>query len=156
MKQQKDVEQLKDLARLLDTKFSGPFGIKFGLDALVGLIPGVGDFVTSALSLFIIAQAASLGARPSTLIRMGINVIVENIVDMIPIFGNLFDFYWKSNMKNMAILEEHLSNPAREEIQSRMIVGIVFVILLLILLAAGYASWLFLRTMYLWITTRPD
>lgn len=156
MNQNKDVDQLKTLARLLDTKFTGPFGIKFGLDALVGLIPGVGDFVTSALSLFIIAQAASLGAGPSTLIRMGINVIVENIVDMIPVLGNLFDFYWKSNVRNMEILEKHLANPGRETIQSRMIVGIVFIILFLILLAAGYASWLVLRSVYIWITTRPD
>lgn len=156
MNEKKDLEQLKALSRLLDTKFSGPFGTKFGLDALIGLIPGVGDFVTSALSLFIIAQAAALGAGPSTLIRMGINVIVENVFDMIPVFGNLFDFYWKSNIRNMAILEKHMANPARETIQSRMIVGLVFVILFFILLAAGYASWLFLRTIYFWLTTRPD
>ena len=150
------IAHIKSLSRLLDTKFQGPFGTRYGLDALVGLIPGVGDFITSAFSLYIIAQAAALGVSSATLIRMAINVIFENVIDMIPFVGNLFDFYWKANRKNMELLESHLQNPSRETIKSRTVVAIIFIILLTLLIASGYVSWLVLEALYHLITNRPD
>lgn len=147
------LERLKDLSKTLDSKFEGPMGIRFGLDALLGLIPGVGDFITSAISVYIIAQAAAMGVGPATLIRMAINVGIENLMDMIPLFGNLFDFYWKANNKNMALLENHLQNPSRETIKSRMIVALICVILLLVLLGSAYISFLVIKSLFYWITT---
>ncbi len=142
---------LKNLSSTLDSKFEGPFGIKFGLDALIGLIPVVGDFVTSALSLYIIAQAASLGAGPSTLIRMAINILVENLFDMLPFLGNIFDFYWKANNKNLRLLESHLANPARETIKSRMIVALIFFILIVILIGSGYLTFVVIEALVQWV-----
>lgn len=151
-----NIAHIKSLSRLLDTKFKGPFGTRYGLDALMGLIPGVGDFITSAFSLYIIAQAAGLGVSSATLIRMAINVIFENVIDMIPVVGNLFDFYWKANRKNMELLESHLQNPSRETIKSRTVVAIIFIVLLMLLVASGYLSWLVLESLYHFITNRPD
>lgn len=153
---QKNIALLRSLSRLLDTKFKGPLGTRYGMDALIGLIPGVGDFITSALSFYIIAQAASLGVSSATLIRMAINVIFENVIDMIPFVGNLFDFYWKANKMNLDLIESHLQNPSRETIQSRTVVALIFIILLCLLIASGYVTWLVIEALYHLITNRPD
>lgn len=145
------LDQLKALSHILDTKFQGPFGFKFGIDALIGLIPVVGDVVTAGMSLYIIAMAASMGVGPSTLIRMSINVLIENLFDMLPFIGNLFDFYWKSNNRNIALLEMHLKNPARETIKSRMIVALIFFTLLAILIASGYLTYVVIEALVQWI-----
>lgn len=145
------LEHLKQLSTILDSKFQGPLGFKFGLDALIGLIPVVGDFITSAMSLYILAQAASLGAGPSTLIRMAINILIENLFDMLPLFGNIFDFYWKANNKNIKLLESHLTNPARETIKSRMIVALIFFILLIILIGSGYLTFIVIEALVQWV-----
>lgn len=153
---QKNIAQLRSLSRLLDTKFQGPLGTRYGMDALIGLIPGVGDFITSALSFYIIAQAAALGVSSATLIRMAINIIFENVIDMIPFVGNLFDFYWKANKMNLDLIESHLKNPTRETIQSRTVVALIFIVLLLMLIASGYVTWLVLEALYHLITNPPD
>jgi hypothetical protein len=153
---QKNIAQLRSLSRLLDTKFQGPLGTRYGMDALIGLIPGVGDFITSALSFYIIAQATALGVSSATLIRMAINIIFENVIDMIPFVGNLFDFYWKANKMNLDLIESHLKNPTRETIQSRTVVALIFIVLLLMLIASGYITWLVIEALYHLITNRPD
>lgn len=153
MKQNQTKEQIDALSKLLDTKFQGPFGFRFGLDAIIGLVPGVGDFITSALSIYIIAQAASLGVSSATLIRMSINVIVENLIDMIPFVGNFFDFYWKANTKNMALISEHMANPARETIRSRVVVGVIAILLFAVLALSAYVTFQVLMSVYHWLTT---
>lgn len=150
------LSQLKALAELLDSTFSGPFGIRFGLDALLGLIPGVGDVITSCLSLYILVAAGSLGVGAATLSRMAINILVDSLVDMIPLFGNLFDFYWKSNVKNIQILEAHLLRPEVEAVKSRMIIALVGVLLLAVLIASSYVTYLMLSTVATWLTTSLD
>ncbi len=129
-------------------------GTKFGLDGLIGLIPGIGDIITTSISIYIIAQAAALGVGSATLIRMALNVVIENLIDMIPILGNIFDFYWKSNSKNMLLIEKHLAQPARETIKSRMIVALIGFVLLAILVASGYVSFLALQSIFEWISSQ--
>lgn len=128
-------------------------GTSFGIDGLLGLIPGIGDIITTSISIYIIAQAAALGVGASTLIRMALNVGIENLFDMIPVLGNFFDFYWKSNVKNMALLESHLAQPARETIKSRMIVALICFALLALLIASGYVSFLVLQTIFNWFAS---
>ncbi|MFP5385539.1 MAG: DUF4112 domain-containing protein [Bacteriovoracia bacterium] len=152
-KNQKSLDDLRSLSNLLDSKFRGPFGTRFGLDGLLGLIPGVGDIITSALSVYIIAEAAAAGVPPATLTRMAFNVILENIFDMIPIIGNFFDFYWKANNRNMQLIEGHLLNPKRETIKSRMIVGLVIVSLLILIGISFYFSYQVLAALFHWITS---
>jgi hypothetical protein len=136
----KKVDELKALSILLDSQFTGPFGIKYGLDGIIGLIPVVGDLITTAMSLYILFQAATLGCTPSTLMRMGLNIVIENVVDTIPFFGHLFDFYWKSNNKNIAILDLHLINPRALTIKSRIILTGLILLLIGLLILSAYIS----------------
>lgn len=150
MKERK-IKHLKAIARILDTQFEGPFRIRFGLDGILGLIPGIGDFITTSASLYILINAAKLGCGPSTLIRMGFNIALENIVDMVPLLGNLFDFYWKSNLKNIALLERHLANPKEVRKNSRVLIISVLLFLTLILFSTVYLSFLVIMSLYSFI-----
>jgi hypothetical protein len=127
--------RLARLAWLLDNAIEIP-GTRFriGLDAIVGLIPGLGDLLGVLASSYIVREAARLGAPPSVLVRMAFNVAVEGIVGLIPFFGDVFDAVWKANQRNYALLEEHIDHPRRAARSSR-----VFVALLIAALAAFIA-----------------
>jgi hypothetical protein len=116
------VERLKLLTRLLDNAFQIP-GTQFriGLDAIVGIIPGIGDAIGAVFSAFIVFQAARLGVSRATLARMMGNVVLDTVIGEIPLLGDLFDAGWKANTKNMALLEAHLDRPAATGRSSRMI-----------------------------------
>jgi hypothetical protein len=128
------VQRLRTLARVLDSALGIP-GTKyrFGVDAIIGLVPGIGDAIGAIFSVFIVFQAARLGAPKSTLFRMMSNIGVDTIVGEIPLLGDLFDFGWKANTKNMALLEEHLQQPVAAHRSSRLVVAVVGLGLLLIL-----------------------
>jgi hypothetical protein len=112
--------RLRGIARLLDTAFQVPgTRFRFGLDALIGLVPGIGDAVGAMFSTYIIFRAARLGTPTSTLARMLVNVGIDTIVGEVPLLGDLFDFGWKSNTKNLALLEEHLQRPTAAKAASR-------------------------------------
>lgn len=128
--------QLKRLSNLMDSKFSGPFGFRFGLDGILGLIPVVGDLVTMAVSFYIIFQSAMLGCSPSVLLRMAINIIIENLIEMIPILGNVFDFIWKSNDKNIVLLESHILDPRGATVKSRLVLGFLALSLMTIFIGS--------------------
>lgn len=148
-----DYQDVKKLADLLDTKFKGPLGLRFGWDAIIGLIPGVGDMITSGVSFYIIYVAARMGVDSSTLVRMGINLLIDNVIDVVPIIGNLFDFYWKANDKNMRLIEKHMANPGKQTIRSRMVLTLLAVALLLCLALSFYGAYLVFKALYLFITT---
>ena len=147
------LQHLKELSSTLDSKFEGPYGIKFGLDALLGFVPVLGDLVTTGMSMYIIAQAAIMGVGPSTLVRMAINVGIESLVDMIPLFGNFFDIYWKANNKNIALIESHFRNPARETIKSRMIVTLLCFTIFALLIFSAYITFIVMKSLISWIMT---
>jgi len=97
------------LATLLDTAFVIPgTQVRFGLDALIGLVPGIGDLVTTALSLFIVSEARALGAPPLLIARMVANVALDGMVGAVPLVGDAFDVAFRANRRNMALLREHL------------------------------------------------
>lgn len=130
------LQHLRRVGWILDSSFRVPgTRIRFGIDTIIGLVPGLGDLVAGALSLYIIAQSARLGVPRSLLARMGWNVAVDTLVGEVPILGDLFDVAWKANMKNLALLEAHLAAPAAGARSNRG-----FVLLLcagLVLLTAG-------------------
>jgi hypothetical protein len=143
------LQRLKKLSVLMDSQFAGPFGFKFGLDGLLGFIPLVGDFVTSFISLYIVLQAALLGCGPLVILRMGLNILMENLIDVLPVFGNFFDLFWKSNNKNIVLLEQHLLNPLRTSVNSRLILGLVAFVLLAILIGSlAFTIYLFKSLLY--------
>lgn len=140
-------DDLRSLSQLLDTKFKGPFGIRYGLDGLLGLIPGIGDFITASMSFYIIFQAARLGVSTPILVRMILNVLLENLVDTIPVLGNLFDFFWKSNSKNINLIERHFENSTEVTLRSK---AVLFSLLMLIVFLMGvvfYGTYLVFKLM---------
>jgi hypothetical protein len=103
--------RLDALARFLDTRFTIPgTGIRFGLDGLLGLIPGVGDAATGLLSAYLIGEAAQMGARKRTLLRMVWNAGIDMALGSIPVVGDIFDFAFKANSRNLALLRAELAH----------------------------------------------
>lgn len=114
------------LAWLLDNSIPLP-GTRFriGLDAIVGLIPGLGDLVGVLLSSYIVREAARIGTPPSVLIRMALNVAVEGVVGLIPFLGDIFDAAWKANQRNLALLDAHFEDPRGTVRSSRAFVALL-------------------------------
>jgi len=132
--------RLRLLADWLDTRFKGPFGIRFGLDPLIGLVPFLGDLITTIISAYILIEASKLGCSPAILARMGINVAIENLLGQLPLLGAIFDFLWRANDKNLRLIEAHEINPARVTWRSRLFVGVILVALLSIVVLAAVGT----------------
>ena len=110
----RDTADIERLAEWLDTKFVLPgLGWRFGLDSVIGLIPGIGDGITALLSVYIIGRAHQLGASRWLLLRMGWHVFVDTLLGAIPLVGDICDFAYKSNAKNVRLLMRHLERRAR-------------------------------------------
>ena len=108
------IARLDALASLLDTAFIVPgTNIRFGIDALIGLVPGIGDAVTTLMSLYIVREARELGAPRHLIARMLVNVALDSVVGAVPLLGDAFDVMWRANRRNMALLQQHLAGEAR-------------------------------------------
>ncbi|MGH6920701.1 MAG: DUF4112 domain-containing protein [Geminicoccaceae bacterium] len=105
------VERLRQLAHLLDDRFRIP-GTRYriGLDGLIGLVPGIGDAVTTVLALYIVLEARRLGVPLTKVGRMGLNVAVDAVLGAVPLVGDLFDVAWKANRRNLGLLLDHLES----------------------------------------------
>lgn len=113
-------EELEVLARWMDSVFEIPgLGIRFGLDSLIGLIPGLGDTLTSLVSLYILGAANRFGVPRVTLVRMALNIAIDWTLGSLPVLGDVFDIYWKSNLKNVALLRRHVMAPPADERRAR-------------------------------------
>jgi hypothetical protein len=110
----KDIEALSDL---MDTKFKF-LGIRFGLDGIIGLVPVVGDIATSGVSFYIVLRAFIMGFPLIVIIRMLINVFIDFVFGAVPILGNIFDFFWKANTSNVAIMKAYSTSPDRTKKRS--------------------------------------
>jgi Domain of unknown function (DUF4112) len=100
-------ESLETLSTYLDGLFKVPgVGWKFGLDSLIGLIPNVGDTMTSLLSFYILVAGVRYGVPKITLLRMAFNIALDYVIGSIPVIGDAFDFFWKSNKQNMDLIRE--------------------------------------------------
>jgi hypothetical protein len=126
----------RTLAHLLDDGIRIPgVGIRFGLDAVIGLVPGLGDFAGAILSSYVVLLGARLGAPRSVILRMIGNVAVDTVGGAVPLLGDLFDVGWKANLRNVALLDRWIDQPGRTQAASRRAVG--FTVLALALLAIG-------------------
>ena len=109
--------RLKRLAWLLDSAIPLPGGYRIGLDGLIGLVPGLGDVVAALLSSYIVVEAARLRVPASVLLRIKLNVALELIIGAVPVAGDLFDFAFKANERNVRLLEASLGPP--EQVRRR-------------------------------------
>ena len=130
---------LRSLARLLDTAVGIPgTNIRFGLDSLIGLVPGLGDVAGAAMSGYIVLAAARLGAPTPVLVRMVANVAIDAAVGTVPVLGDLFDVGWKANTKNTALLDRHLGDPVGTKRASLgAVAGVIALLVLLAVAAVG-------------------
>ena len=105
---ERSLELLRRWARLFDAAFRIPgTEFRFGLDPLIGLLPGVGDLASPLLTIFILWQATRLRVPKVVLARMVLNALIDGGIGAIPVVGDAFDFAWRSNEWNMALLERH-------------------------------------------------
>lgn len=151
------IRRVRVLAKLLDNSISIPgTGWKIGFDPIIGLIPGIGDLIGAMLSGYIILEAARAEVPSFTLARMLVNVGIDTVLGAVPAVGDVFDAAWKSNMKNVALLERHLVVPGTADREKRSATsGIVLaVIVLLLILAAGLALGIFAARLLWGLWTR--
>jgi hypothetical protein len=108
------VARLDKLATVLDVAFRIPFTkFRFGVDGLIGLAPGLGDVITTGLSLWIVHEAYQLGVPKQLLLRMLGNVAIDGVIGAVPVAGDVFDVLWRANRRNVRILREHLEREER-------------------------------------------
>jgi hypothetical protein len=101
--------RLEVLARLLDSRWRVPgTGIRFGADALMSLLPGVGPVVSTAVSAYIIWEARRLGVSGGTLLRMIGNVGLDSLISSVPLAGSIGDVFFRANLRNMALVRRHI------------------------------------------------
>ena len=130
---------LRTLARALDSAVGIPgTSLRVGGDALLGLVPVVGDLAGAALSGYVVLSAARMGVSKAVLARMVGNVGLDALVGAVPLLGDFFDVGWKANTRNVALLERALAEPAPVRRESGVRVAAV-VVALLALAAAGVA-----------------
>lgn len=101
------LERLEWLANIMDTAIVLPGNIRIGADAVIGLLPGIGDAITTGLSLWIVKEAHALGAPKHVITRMIGNVAVDALTGVVPILGDAFDVIWRANRRNVRLLREH-------------------------------------------------
>lgn len=137
------------LARVLDTAVRVPgTRIRFGLDPLLGLIPGGGDAVGAVLSAYIVVTAARLGAPAPVLGRMLLNVVIDAAVGTIPLVGDLFDVAYKANVRNVGLLERYARRPGEVTRASRWMAYAAVVAVLGLIAAVGVAVVLLGRALW--------
>ena len=134
--------RVRAVARLLDDAIPIPgTRWRFGFDAIVGVIPVVGDMIGGALSAYIILEAARAEVPTLTLVRMLTNVGIDTLVGAVPALGDVFDAAWKANVRNVALLERHLTVTATPAPEKRRAIGAtaLAVVAIVLIVAAGLA-----------------
>ena len=148
--------RLRRISKLLDNAIAIPgTKFRFGLDPILGLLPGGGDTITGGISAYIVVEAARMGVPREILGKMVGNILIDSFAGTIPVIGDLFDVGWKSNVKNIELLEKHLDltefnegNRPNPTLSDRLF--IVGLILLLILIVVGFATIAFFTVTWFW------
>jgi hypothetical protein len=105
------MERVRVIADLLDEAIEIPvINYRIGLDPILGILPVGGDSVAAAISLYIVAEGARMGASRGTILRMLFNIGLDAVIGSIPVLGTLIDAVWKANERNVALLEDEFSN----------------------------------------------
>ena len=139
--------QARQLADLLDTRFRIPGTQQtFGLDAILGIVPGVGDVAGLVASAFVVTQAVRLGARGWTLASMLVTIALDATVGSVPIAGTVFDVVYRANTRNVRLLEEHVSDAdaardrARRSVLRSLVAVVVVTLLISLVLVVGVVA----------------
>jgi Domain of unknown function (DUF4112) len=130
-----NLDRLRWISFILDKAIPIPgTSYRIGVDPILGFIPGAGDYLGAAVSAYIVLQAAQMGASRNTLSRMVFNIVLDTVIGSLPILGDFFDFAWKANTKNIALLETHLNSPHKSKKADRWFVILLLTGLLLVVI----------------------
>jgi len=142
--------ELELLSRWMDNQFRIPvIGWRFGANAIIDLIPGIGDTLTTLVALYVLTSAVRYRVPKVTLLRMGLNIAVYFVVGLIPWVGDLFDAWWKPNIRNITLLRRRATVSAEEARQGRtsdwLFVGLIILVLLGMLCGSLLLAYFVLR-----------
>lgn len=136
------------ITHLLDQAARVPgTSLRFGLDAIIGLIPGFGDAATALVGMYGLVVARQLGAPSSIQLRMLWNLGLDTIVGAIPLFGDLFDFAFKANTRNRVLLERWLSSPHSTHRTSALLLLTMLAVLIALIVGAVWVAFAALRAL---------
>jgi Domain of unknown function (DUF4112) len=139
------LSRARTIARLLDTAVGVPgTRMRFGLDPVLGLIPGLGDLAGAAMSGYVVLTGVRMGVPRTVIARMIANVAMDTVAGSLPILGDLFDAGWKSNTRNVRLLEKHLAREERGVAKARTASTVITAIVLFLIFAAGVALTFFM------------
>ena len=129
--------RLKRLSHNLDEAITIPgTERKIGIDPIIGLIPGGGDLIGGVISIYIMYAGIKMGMPKATIIRMFGNVALEFVIGCIPIIGHLFDATWKSNQRNVKLIEDSVMSEEKNAIFGYILIGVLKTILMSVILLA--------------------
>ena len=142
------INRLRRLSKVMDNAIAIPgTKVSFGLDPILGLLPGGGDTITGGLSAYIVVEAARMGLPREILYKMVGNILLDSFAGTIPVLGDLFDVGWKSNVKNIELLEKHLELGQEAQNNTLFIIGLVLLLALIIL---SFAAMTFFTVTWFW------
>src|SRR5688572_21245158 len=141
------LDRLTTLARVMDDAVRVPgTNVRVGLDALIGLVPGVGDLAGGLTTAYTIVAGERMGAPRSVLVRMVFNVLVDTVVGSIPLLGDLFDIGYKANRRNVQLLEAFAAAPQKTQRASRAFVAFLLVLVAMIVISGLAFTFLIVRS----------
>ena len=128
-------ERLDDLIKIPGTNQ------KIGIDAIVGVIPSLGDFIGVIFSTYIMYSGIKMGVSSKIVIKMATNIALEFIIGSIPIIGDIFDALWKANKRNVELIEEvTIENQENYRLNYLIMASLIIIILFIIIIILGYLS----------------
>lgn len=136
-----EYDWIDKIANLLDSKFKIPgTSFRFGLDPILGLIPGIGDIGTFLMSSILVLAMIRHGASGRVTALMTINVLIDTLIGGIPIVGNVFDFFFQANNRNLKLLKRHHLE-GKYQGSAKKVLIITAVVMLLLLMSIIYLFW---------------
>lgn len=142
------IRRLRRLSYILDSAIPIPgTRLRVGLDPLLGLLPGAGDFLGTALSAYIVIESARLGVPRAALVEMVSNILFETVLGTVPVVGDVVDAAWKANVKNIKVLEEHLHVPEQRKqgdwlFLALLLGGLLLIVMLIAAISVAILRWL--------------
>lgn len=147
-KQISKLTKLRRVSRILDNAIAIPgTKISFGLDPILGLLPGGGDTVTGGIAAYIVVEAARMGVPREILWKMVGNILIDSFAGTVPVVGDIFDLGWKANIKNIELLEKHLDLAESNQSDRLFIFGLILVLALIVI---GFATIAFFTITWFW------
>lgn len=146
---------VEHVARLMDSQFRLPgTRFRFGLDPLLGLVPVVGDLASTAVSVALLLTMLRHGASGTVVVRMVLNILIDTVLGGIPLIGNVFDFAYKSNERNVALLRRHYAE-GRHTGSGKVLIALVLVVVLAVVGLVAWGSVMLLHAGWQYFETHP-